>query len=193
VSTPTEILKATLAALDEAHVPEGLREVAFSKIFDLLTGGGPPAANSTASPATGASATGSGAPTSTGLAGIATAMKIEPGLIGDFFTEEDGDIRLNLHDSELGSNIRDKVGNGALLIVAGRHFGGFENGSATKYSMIRTQLERYGLTDSNFSANLRKVSSYFTIGGSGNSATYKLRSPGRTAVMDLAKHIVESR
>jgi len=201
MSTPTEILSETLAALKAAKIPTTLQEVAFAKTFDLLSGnvkppGDGPAPGQDGSGTTGATrgggSSGGGTALGPGLAKIAAELKVDPSLIDDFFTEEDGDIRLSLHDSELGSDIKTRVGNGALLLVAGRQFGQYDN-TPTTYAMIRQRLDAYGLTDSNFAANLKKVANYFNIGGSGTTATYKLRSPGRTAASALAKQIIESR
>lgn len=186
-------MKQSLAALAEANVPASLREVAFAKTFDLIARGGSPQGKRGENPrSTGGDPVGGG-DGSPGLQKIATALKIDGNLIGDFFREDGDELWLSLHHSELGSQIKTQVGNGALLVVAGRQYGGYDSSSPTSYKVLQERLKDYWVVDSNFSSNVKAVTNNFVVSGTGKNATYKLRSPGRTAAAKFVGKVLEAR
>lgn len=146
----TGMLRDVLAALDEAKVPDDLREVAFAKAFDLTAG--VPAASST-SPAATPPAGGGNADHGDPIGRIAAKLGIPPDQAGQVFDVDDDGPHLTVSPSAFDSKKRFAMQEIIRVVSAARQALELEEFTPTKE--LRRVCEDRGVLDSaNFSSAL---------------------------------------
>lgn len=171
-----EVLKAAAKAVDDAGVPEPLREVAFMRAVDLLTGG-----------ATDRSQIGGGAPPSPGgvgegtpgaktpvvegegpLPAIANRLGLDRETVENVFDVEDGELKIVLPTSSLESAKGPATRQLALLFAVARQAAGIEEWTFARD--IREVTKEFNKFDtSNFAQVLNGMDEVFRFTGSGPS------------------------
>lgn len=184
-------LKAAIAALDAAGVPSDLREVAFGRAFDVLSGPERPQRQATAMPSADVGTTAIAADTSPPhrFAAIAKELEVEPDLVERLF-DEHGEDELQFVGSlqRLGSTKQAMVDGIAVLLCAARAAGGYDPDGRTSDAVIRAEVERHGLYDvTNYSKHTKNLRQLANANGSGRSTTYKLKYEGRVRARELAR------
>ena len=186
----SDTLRAAVAAVDEAQVPDDLRSIAFSKAVDLLAGNGPgdaPRANAEGRPTATLGAT-LDAP-SEGLERIAVALGVPGDRIEMIYTEHGDMLQVVADPDDLGKTTKERAKVVALLLAAGRQIGGWDEGS-TSDEFVRAEIDRLGVYDStNYSNHVRELTAWFNLNGSGKKATYKLKHSGRQHLKELAARL----
>lgn len=187
---PTAVLKAALQAVTDAGIPSDLREIAFTRAVDMLrgetheapgSGGGTPLDNSGG---------GGSATNSDRLKKVADALGVPYERIEMLFVEHDDGLQVAADPGALGSNTKERAKGVALLLAAGRQLGGWDEGP-TSDAHIRAEVDRLGVYDNtNYARHMKDVSSWLNVNGSGKSATYKLKFPGREHLKKVAKDLV---
>ena len=183
VMGPVDLLKQAVAAIDEAKVPQDLREIAFSKVLELLQGGAgsPQAKNSPPHPED------SGTHEPKSLSQIASKIGIEPHTLDRVFEESGDELIFSGNAKDLGSTRAKMVQGVVLLILAGRRWSGLDKGGTTPDEIVRAEVDRNSLLDvTNYGKHIAALKPYVTITGSGKSAAYKIKHDG----LERAKEIV---
>lgn len=184
-------LRAAVAAVEEAQVPDDLRPIAFSKAVDLLAGNGPGGAPRLASAEggpSGARRATAGAP-SKGLEKIAVALGVPGNRIEMIYTEHGEVLQVVADPDDLGNTTKERAKVVALLLAAGRQLGGWDEGS-TSDEYVRAEVDRLGVYDStNYSKHVKELAAWFNINGSGKKASYKLKHSGRQHIKELAARL----
>lgn len=181
-----DILRAAAEAVEQAKVPEDLRTIAFGKAVDLLSGVGDAPVPSTNTAALGGSApSAGGAAPSQRLQRIADALDVQGDRIEIVYTEHGDALQLVADPADLGSSMKERAKNVALLLAGGRQLGGWDEG-ATLDEIVRGEVDRLGVYDStNYSKHVKELSVWFNVNGSGKKATYKLKFTGRQQLKEL--------
>lgn len=179
-----EAIKSALKAVDEAGVPEDLREKAFEKAFEWTTQGREPASESGDNNA-GRAATRA----STGrLPQIAEKLRIDPAIVEDVFFEDDGEVGVGIAASSLDHSKSGATRQLALLVAASRQASGLEEW--TPSSAIRAVCTDYGRFDTaNFASTLRSMGPVFSYRGKGQNLEVRLTRPGIERAADLVHEL----
>ena len=153
-----EILVDTLKDVEEAGVPEDLREIAFAKTFDLRAGNTP--APPKASNASGATEEEAPSPDDNPLAKIASRFSVDVATVSEVYAVEDGKLELIVPLSKLPKAAATGTKEIALLIAGGRQAGGLEEW--TSWEEIRSTCVEFKKYDSaNFAKTLREMDDVF--------------------------------
>lgn len=166
MATPREVLIQALKDVEEAAVPEDLREVAFSKSFDLRAGTtgattqaqypAPPDGGSTRPSEQRAGATAAGDV----LASIAERLKIDRDTVAEVFTSEDGEPELIISPTKLPEKAATGTKEIALLIAGARQAAGIEDWTST--DEIRKACVDYKRYDqANFASTIHEMGDVF--------------------------------
>jgi hypothetical protein len=169
----TEALRRALSAVEEADVPDDLRDKAFEKAFDWLTreSGGPAVSSNiqrdleVRTPSIGP------------LRQLANKLGLDPAVIEDVFYEEDGEIGIGIAASRLDRSKSGGTRQLALLVAAARQGSGQEEWTSSPE--IRRVCADYGRFDSaNFATTIRSMGTVFSYRGKGHSLEIRLTRPG---------------
>jgi hypothetical protein len=182
---PVDLLKEAVSAVDEANVPQDLREIAFTKVLEFLQ------ANSDSSQAKNAQIfpEKSAGIDSGALSQIASKVGIEPHLLDRVFEESKDGLIFSGDAKAFGSTKAKMVQGIVLLILAGRRWSGLDNGVTTSDEIVRAEVDRNSLLDvTNYGKHISALKPYVTITGTGKNATYKIKHDG----LERAKQIVQS-
>lgn len=187
-------LKATVAALDAADVPAPLREVAFGRAFDVISGAAKRAdrvPDDSSGPATpGAGATpGSEPPAVHSFAGIAKELDLETELVERLFDEHgEGELQFVGTLERFGPTKQAMVDGIAVLLCSARAAGGYDADGRVSDAVIRAEVERHGLYDvTNYSKHMKNLRQLANANGTGRSTTFKLKYEGRMRARELAR------
>jgi hypothetical protein len=177
-----QTLKEVLQALDEAKIPEDLREVAFAKSLEHLLGG----AAAVTAPATpvgaGAPARGVvvGAPGDNPASRIAAALGLSSAVVETVVHVEDDEAHVLVAASRFDSKRTKATEQIAVLVAAARQFSGLDEDGWTSTEKIRAVVEHFGKLDqSNFAGTIKNMHDVFLIRGEGRSRKVKLNAPGK--------------
>jgi hypothetical protein len=188
---PVDLLNQATAAIKQANIPQDLKVVAFAKIMDLLVTqnisslGNMAPINSSHSPERD-SVEASG----NVLRDIASNLGVPVNVIDRIFDETDGNIAFCGDISALGRSKAEKVQSLAVLLLAGRRWGGLDGGGATADDILRTEIDRHGLLDvSNYSKHIATLKPFITISGSGKKATYKVKYDGLEKAKEIGRSL----
>jgi len=178
-----DLLKEAVAVVERASVPEDLREIAFAKVLDMLvrtdTGDGTSAKAGSSAEETGDQ--------SELLVRIASKIGIQPNLIDRVFDHHEDVLIFSGNVTTLGSTRAGMVQNLALLMIAGRRWGGLDQGGSTADEIVRAEVDRHSLLDvTNYNKHISALKPYVTITGSGKSASYKIKYDGLERAKQLA-------
>jgi hypothetical protein len=182
---PVDLLKQAVAAVDEANVPQDLREIAFTKVLELLQGNSdsPQARNVQFIPGKAADLE------PKALSQIASKIGIEPDLLDRVFEEGEDGLIFSGDAKALGSTKAKMVQGIVLLILAGRRWSGLDNGLNTSDEIVRAEVDRNSLLDvTNYGKHISALKPYVTITGTGKKAIYKIKHDG----LERAKQIAQS-
>ncbi len=168
---PAELLKRAVAAVDEAAVPEDLREVAFSKAFELLSAGGEAPTGTPAQPPPPAS------PPAGLIAKAAAALRVEVEHMQFVFRVEDDQLVLDIPASRLPGARAARQRDITLILPAARQAAGE---SQTEWDVIRQACEDYAALDRNLSTNTRELDE-LSFRGSNRKPAIVVRKPGLEA------------
>ncbi|MDQ6775854.1 MAG: hypothetical protein M3071_06475 [Actinomycetota bacterium] len=189
-----EVLKEVLAALDQANVPEDLREVAFAKAFDHAAG-----AASAASPTGPASAASPPATTGTGgdqaadragaFARIADKLAITTEQAAHVFDIDEDGVHLTVPHSAFDSKKRTAMQQVMRIVAAARQAIDLEEFTATRF--LRAACEDRGVLDSgNFSSALAGIDGDgIRVKGAGSSREIKLNAKGYAVAGEIVKQL----
>lgn len=187
-------LKAAVAALNDADVPSDLREVAFGRAFDVISGLERPQPHATDMPSAVSRirAVAEDAPLQHRFLAIAKELEVDQHLVERLF-DEHGENELQFVGSlqRLGSTKQAMVDGIAVLLCAARAAGGYDPDGRTSDAAIRAEVERHGLYDvTNYSKHTKNLRQLANANGSGRSTTYKLKYEGRVRARELARLVL---
>ncbi|MFD3400999.1 hypothetical protein ACFWUU_10000 [Kribbella sp. NPDC058693] len=186
-----EVLRTALRAVKDAQVPDDLKEIAFTKAIDILSGAGEMVERSTDKQDQEGDQGDGTATESDRLKKLADALSVPHERIEMIYVEHDGDLQVAADPGRLGNSTHKRAGAVGLLVAAGRQLGGWDEGP-TSDNPIRAEIDRLGLYDNtNYSKHMKDLGAWFNINGIGRSATYKLKYPGREHLKTLAKELSE--
>jgi hypothetical protein len=173
-------MEAALEVVEEAAVPEDLRQVAFGKAFDALAGKHNGQVDddgqSPVSPA-------SGSP----LAEAAAKFGVDPDLVERVLEVDADGVHLMIPRSRFDKKKSQAILEVAMLVVGVRQAAGLEEW--TSLALVRQATEELGVDDpSNFASHIRKMSGV-RAQGSGKSGELKMNSVGFEATATLIKRL----
>jgi hypothetical protein len=184
MSPIASLLQDALRAVEDADIPEDLRQVAFSKAFDTLSGGTPAA--SSESPAGGETTT--PAPVGSELGRIAARLAIHEAATEASFDLDEDDIRLTVPARKFNVQKSRATKEIALLLAAGRQAAELEE--RTEVGIIRDVVNDYGKLDpANFASTIREMDEEFIISGSGKQRRVKVNRTGFERAGELIKEM----
>jgi hypothetical protein len=164
------LIKRARAVVEEAGVSEDLRQVAFTKAFDLLS-------TESSTVGSGRADHESSGPDQTELAKIARRLSTDEQTAGEVFDAND-DLQLVFARSRLPLEKGPAMRIIALLTATGRQAGGYDPDWTTGDS-IREQCRRFGVLDGrNFASSLSGVRGWFVVRGGPQQKEYKVTRAG---------------
>lgn len=191
----TEILRKALQAVDDAEVPEDLRELAFAKAVDLYAGtdrpsirrraGGRPEEEPSPPPAH------DDEELSPGLRKVRDFYGMSDDQLTDWFEEdESGEIHLLHAPENLANDNANLVRVTCLLLGCARKVGGYDD-SVTHYETFRSAIDDMGLYDSgNFSKQVAKMTEWFTVNGKSTKMSFRLKPGGRAIAKEKLRELL---
>ncbi len=189
----TDLLRSALKALDDAAVPEDLRETAFEKAFDALAG----TASPSASASTGGDAAGSGAApapprpadASTPIGKIAAALSVDEESASHVFDISGDELTLTVTRAQLADDRAEAVREIALLVVAGRQAAGLDE-ERTHTNRARHEAEQLNVMAKNtFQAEMAKLTPLVTVKNVAMGRELKITRHGNTEAGKIVKRI----
>jgi hypothetical protein len=212
---PVDVLRRALQAVEGAGIPDDLRALAFTTAVDLVVTGRGAAARAPA-PARASAPAAVPAPAAPvpdrvarpvpvapappevhsppvdGWDRIAAELGVRPELLDRIWDEHAGQLHLTGDVTRLGRTRAERVGNAALLLLAGLRWSGRDEGAPVPDAVVRAEVERLGLLDTgNYTKHLAARRALLAITGSGRTATYKLRYDGAEEARRLARALLE--
>lgn len=198
MASAREVLIEALKDVEEAHVPDDLREIAFSKSFDLRAGA------VAAAPGRDPGVPAVGGPNLTGvseaseaqrvagsdlLGTIAARLKVERTTVADVFTVSDGELELIVPVGKLSSRVATATKEIALLVAVGRQAAGLEEW--TSWDEIRRWCAEFKKLDSgNFAKAMREMDDVFnTRKQSDRKLQVRLAKPGWERAADAIRRL----
>jgi hypothetical protein len=182
-----EVLRAAVAAVDAAEVPDDLRPAAFGKAVDLLSSkmDEPAPSVEVTTPANALDQTASeGDP----IGSIASTLGIDRQLVDDtYYVDDDGGIRLSVGSTKLAAVEQEAQKEIALLLAAGRQGGGLEEWTKTKH--IRESASDYSKMNHHFAENMSEMDDEFSFKGKGATRELKLKIVGRERAAALIRRL----
>jgi hypothetical protein len=180
-----EALSLAWAEVEEAELPEHVRERAFGEVVrHLLSADSSPAGQ--AMPRTEAAGTEPAAVTA-GLARLATRLGVPEGALADVLAIENDNVTLHVTTAKISATKSKATKEIALLVTVARQGAGLDE-SWTDVSHVREELTHYGRYDqSNFSKYLAATGDVFNIRG--KPAQLRLTRPGWEAATDLVRSL----
>lgn len=164
MTSPREVLIEALKDVEEAGVPEDLREVAFSKSFDLRAGALAPLPahegvnNQPSALHPPAEAVTPGDP----LSEIAAKIQVELSTVSEVFSLNGGDLELIVPPGKLADRSATATKEIALLIAGGRQAAKLEEW--TNWDEFRTVCQEFKKLDSpNFAKTIREMDDVFNF------------------------------
>lgn len=170
------VLIEVLKDVEEAAVPDDLREIAFAKVFDLRAGSAPTQQRPPAG-SVGGSSSGSGGSTDA-LEAIAAKVGVGRETVAEVFDLRDGNIELIIGAGKLPSQVARGTKEIALLVAGGRQAAGLEEW--TSWDVIRDWCSEFKRLDSgNFAKTVRSMEEAFNFRKESDRKTLvKLSRPG---------------
>jgi hypothetical protein len=186
-STAKEVAEAAYKAVTEASIPEPLQEVAFGKVFDLLSGGASvPAPAAPAAPTPGVSAK----PTpGASLGNIASKLGLGADTVEKVYGVSDGNLEIVVPTASLTQKARPAMRELILLTAVGRQAGGWDEGSTT-VGELRAVCEHYGgkyYDGNNFANAIKDNRDHLRTSGQRKNLTVRVLPAGYTAGAELVK------
>ncbi len=183
-----EALKAALAVLDEADVPEDLREVAFNRLLDQYLGAPRPqgGGGDTRIPVPPISTNQGSA-----IGKIATKLDIDQAVIEQVFDEDEDGVHLNISRFRLDNQKKTAAQEVARLVAAGRQAS--EQEEWTSLAVIGEVADSLDVKDSNFSKHMTAMKGDgLRIRGTGGQREAKVNAVGFEAASSIVRRVTES-
>ncbi len=169
-----DVVKETLLVLEECSVPDDLREVAFTKVFDSLR-----------EPFEEANPVKDGGESDDLLGRIAGRLETTPESVMGVFYEDDGDLALGVSSSKLNTSVARATKEIALLVAAGRQASGLDE-DWTPVDTIREVCRDYKKLDpNNFASTVTEMDDVFNFRGKGKQRAVRVAKPGWSKVAQL--------
>lgn len=187
-----DALKAAVAAVEEAGVPEDLREPAFRAVLaskGLTTGTkeAPGLTNEGQGPGEGSAHDGA----SDELVRIGKKLKLPAELVGRIFEVEDQAVHLLVSRSDLDDKVITAQQEITLLVLAARQAAGVD-AEMTAVEDVRAVLSDFGVLDRNFSSNIASLKGgQVRFSGSAQKRQFKVNQPGYEAAADIVKRLTD--
>lgn len=187
-----EILRSAVEAVEKANVPDDLRIPAFESallLFGGSSGSQPP--QTIPVPQAGAAATlaqqtGSGDQVDERLQRVAAELGIAPDTVERVFDDHEGDLQYVGDLEALGKSKASKVQALAVLLVAARLAGGYDEGSTLDID-LRKEIDRHGLLDTgNYTKHISPLKNVLNFNGAGRNLNFKVKYEGRQRAKVLA-------
>lgn len=186
-----DILTQARRAVEDANVPDDLREIAFSKAIDILSQGAavPHRATATSTePARSIDATASTDTTShtdSATATIARRIGVPLAVVSEVYYEEDGELGLSIPSSRLSRDKASGTREIALIVAVGRQAGGFDPGW-TPTAVIREFCIYYSKFDQrNFAFTIARMDDEFQLKGKGQRREVRVKQRGYEKAAEL--------
>lgn len=171
-----DVVKETIRLLNEYKVPDELRAVAFTKVFDALQGTTPgwrPAGQIQSDDL---------------LERVAVRLGTSPETVMGVFYEENGGLSLGISSSKLDSSAARATKQIALVLAAGRQAAGLDE-DWTSVDTIRDVCRDFKKLDvNNFAGTITEMDDVFNFRGKGKQRAVRVAKPGWAK----AKQVVES-
>lgn len=150
-----EVLAKALSAIEEADIPDDLREAAFKRAVDLLTAGVPSTpSGATAPPPPAAQVEHEGDASEDPLAKIAEGLGVRLAAVRSVYRVRNGDLELEIAPRALSESRAQATREIAYLLITARQLAGFDD-EETSTETIRAAAQDFGKYDSpNFSRHL---------------------------------------
>jgi thymidine phosphorylase len=191
MSETASLLAEALKAVQEAEIPEDLRELAFSKAFDTLSGGVPAGALTANAGQGGETGTIPGPLADSALRRISAKLGIDEDATEASFDLDEGKIRLSLPARKFDKQKSRATKEIALLVAAGRQAAGVEE--RTEVGVIRDVVTKYGKLDPpNFASTIREMDEEFNILGSRMQRRVKVNRRGFEKAGQMIKDLMGS-
>jgi hypothetical protein len=188
-----EALKAAVAALEDARVPEDLREVAFSRVLDnYLANEAGPSSASVPSGGTGAEGGGGGetADPSGKLQALAGKLDVGTDAVERVYDIDEDGVHLNIPRSKLDRKKKLAQQEAARLVAAARQATGDEQW--TPVEVIGEAADDLGVKDTNFSKNISALNGVgLRIRGSAGKRELKMNQVGYEATAEIVRRLSE--
>ncbi len=183
-----DILRAAVAAVDEAGVPDDLRPAAFSKAADLLAGVSPSPATATQRQ----TQAGGQQPATHDGANLAERVARKLGVSEDAIAnvcEIDGDeVRLHFSHRHLPSTTKPAMRQIGLVTAALRQGTGLDD--YTPQRRLRDACEQYGVLDAaNFAAAITSLRGNLSFRGTGQGREVRVTPNGYNAASELVERL----
>ena len=194
MGTPREVLIEALKDVEEADVPDDLREIAFAKAFDLragtgravqVVGAGGGAGEQSAVPVTRGQLDAGGDP----LARIAQRLEIDVETVGEVFDVHEGQVELIIPAGKLPSRVATATKQIALLVAGARQAAGIEDW--TSLDKVRDVCAYFRKLDSgNFAKTVREMDDVFNFRNpTPRKIQVRLARPGWELVADEVRRL----
>lgn len=188
---PASLVRQTLECLEAESVPSELREVAFAKVFDLLSGGPPapsprdqrppdPAVTATRRPDAG---------TEDWLARIAARVNLSTDQVESVYFLDGDKLELVVAPGRFETAKTRGTEQIALLVAAGRQSAGLDE-DWTSVDPIREQCEHFKRYDaSNFASTIKAMHDIFTVRGAGRDRKVRMTAPAWHKAAELVQSL----
>lgn len=182
----SQAITRTVDLIEGSHVPDNMRNAAFTEVWRAVTSG--QASRAAGTP---------GAPSApipdddSDLAGkLAKKLGVETSDVLDHYDHlEDGTFLVKVPQSKLPSEKAAATRELALLQAAGTQFA--DEAPATPLSLIRDVCLDYSRYDRpNFAKHLKGGDQFWSISGSGSNRQLRLRKPGWDEASSVLKRII---
>ncbi len=187
----SQILGGALKDVEDAKIPDELREIAFKEAVRLreASAGLTPSESSGAAGVKPGAVVGQSGVSDGPLAQIAQRLGVDATLVGEVFTVRDGEVRLAIGSRSLSQGKRPATREIALLVAGARQAAGVEDW--TSVGTIREWCEEYGRYDSpNFAKTIADMDDLFQFSGKGQKREVRLRQPAWEEAGDLVGRLV---
>jgi len=166
-----EILAAAARDVEDAQVPEELREIAFSKAVDLRSGR--TAEGMTAGPGAGTEEREGGL-----LARVAARFRVEEQALSEVLEVSEEEVNVIVAPSRLPRQKAAATRDVALLVAGGRQAAGIDAGW-TAAEVVREACRTIGVFDgANFASEIGAMGAFFGFKGSGRDREIRVNLRG---------------
>lgn len=176
-----DVLITANRAVQEAELPEDLKDTAFAKAVDLIAGTGQVARPSSAvvsTPTRSADIFGQPTVDDGGTLGrIAAKLRVDIDTVRELYNEEDGKLEVTVPSAKLETSKKGATKQLALLVAAGRQAAGLEE--YTPLERVREVAELFRRYDSpNFARTIQEMEEDFSFRGESRSRAIRVSRPG---------------
>jgi hypothetical protein len=192
----TDVMKEAVKAVEEAGVPDDLRETAFQKVFEALMAlhlselqsaeRGPE--GETGRSRADAPLGGSGGGGGPSLQSIAARLGLDVELVEEIFYVDGDVLGLAIAPSKFDAKKAAATQEIALLLAAGRQSGGWEEW--TPVGAVREACRDYGRFDvANFATTIKRMGDVFSFRGRARQLEVRVTRPGYEKAGLLAREL----